>query len=531
MSRSSHSRARRARWADQSFAISSLSDLRGGESTFNPALLGYIDVPPELIALLAQAKCSGEQPCQRCVELNRECEFDPPTARPSKRVRIGSLETEGSVPPFGRLVIGNGGAATTGDISVREAFGGSSSGQLPTPPPPTSTSLPSFATAALMPPMPPVFPGAPVQPALQPSDYMTMGTSRSAAAASSVTEVDLAADARGLALDGTTMQNESLEGFVSLALQQQQHQHQQQQQHQQEPNGHAVASVQEQQPHAQGPAFSGHSAPDTAHGTAFAGHAAPDSGWGGFPSSLEADLAAAFYLPTDDSMFWSSFLTSPPAAPHLASSVAGHASAVPAASFTVTEQFESTDAAAAAHTQPPQAASTALLSDITEPSPTSSNSPHAATRRRRIMITASGLPSRHGSPRPESDDGMAGNDEAATGERGPTRGTSHLEGQHGSGLNGQASRRPPSAGRPAPTWPMVWDPTGDESAIRLESEASLSLLMIGGTALGGIANRVPKFDEDTRIAILETLRFSQLSDSEYHAIYRSLAKIPLSMFG
>ncbi|KWU43408.1 hypothetical protein RHOSPDRAFT_19574 [Rhodotorula sp. JG-1b] len=126
------------------------------------------------------------------------------------------------------------------------------------------------------------------------------------------------------------------------------------------------------------------------------------------------------------------------------------------------------------------------------------------------MITASGLPSRHGSPRPESDDGMAGNDEAATGERGPTRGASHLEGQHGSGLNGQASRRPPSAGRPAPTWPMVWDPTGDESAIRLESEASLSLLMIGGTALGGIANR--------------------LSDSEYHAIYRSLAKIPLSMF-
>ncbi|GAA5970381.1 hypothetical protein JCM8115_004540 [Rhodotorula mucilaginosa] len=483
------------------------------------------------ICAAAKAKCSGEQPCQRCVELSRECEFDPPTARPSKRVRIGSLETEGSVPPFGGLVTGNGGATVTGDISVREAYGGSSSGQLPTPPPPTSTSLPSFATAALMPPMPPVFPGAPVQQPLQPSDYMTMGTSRSAAAASSVTEVDLAANARDLALDGNTMQSESLEGFVSLALQQQQHQQQQQQQHQQESNGHAVAPVQGQDPHAQGPAFSGHAAPDTVHGSTFAGQAAADSGWGGFPSSLEADLAAAFYLPTDDSMFWSSFLTSPPAAPHLASSVAGHAPAVPAASFTVTEQFESTSGgAAAAHPQPPQAASAALLSDITEPSPTSSNSPHAATRRRRIMITASGLPSRHGSPRPESDDGMGGTDEAATGDRGPANGTFHPEGQHGSNLNSQASRRPPSAGRSAPTWPMVWDPTGDESAIRLESEASLSLLMIGGTALGGIANRVPKFDEDTRIAILETLRFSQLSDSEYHAIYRSLAKIPLSMF-
>lgn len=93
------------------------------------------------------------------------------------------------------------------------------------------------------------------------------------------------------------------------------------------------------------------------------------------------------------------------------------------------------------------------------------------------------------------------------------------------------AKRPFAAARSAPTWPMVWDPTGDESAIRLESEASLSLLMIGGTALGGIVNRVPKFDEDTRIALLETLRFSQLSDEEYHSIYRSLAKMPLSIFG
>jgi hypothetical protein len=39
------------------------------------------------------------------------------------------------------------------------------------------------------------------------------------------------------------------------------------------------------------------------------------------------------------------------------------------------------------------------------------------------------------------------------------------------------------------------------------------------------------FDEDVRIALLETLRFAQLSDDEYHALYRTLARIPLSIFG
>ncbi|KAL7336654.1 hypothetical protein BJY59DRAFT_574796 [Rhodotorula toruloides] len=38
------------------------------------------------------------------------------------------------------------------------------------------------------------------------------------------------------------------------------------------------------------------------------------------------------------------------------------------------------------------------------------------------------------------------------------------------------------------------------------------------------------FDEDVRIALLETLRFAQLSDDEYHALYRTIARIPLSIF-
>ncbi|GAA5865131.1 hypothetical protein JCM3774_002142 [Rhodotorula dairenensis] len=450
----------------------------------------------------AKAKCSGEQPCNRCIELSRECEFDAPASRPSKRVRLGGVESEGSVPPTGfpaSQEIGNGSANGVGDISVHAAYGGSSS-ELPSPPS-TSNGFPPFSTAALMPPMPPVFPTAPVQQPLQPSDYMTMGTSRAAAAAPSVSEVGLASGTGGLATAGNALSNESLEGFVSLALQQQQRQMQQQ------ALDHVGATVSDQNPHA------------PAHGAAATDH----QEWGGFPSSLEADLAAAFYLPTDDSMFWSSFLTSPPAAPHLASSVAAHATVVPA-SVGVTGAPQPTGV----QVQHGQTASTsaALLSDFTEPSPTSSNSPHA-TRRRRIMITASGLPSRHGSPRPESEDGHAG-DEATLGEDGARNGGAHFAERNGSQPTARGAKRPPA--RSAPSWPMVWDPTGDESAIRLESEASLSLLMIGGTPLGGLASRIPKFDEDTRIALLETLRFAQLSDDEYHAIYRSLAKIPLSIF-
>lgn len=366
---------------------------------------------------------------------------------------------------------------------------------------------------------------------------MVLGTSRGADEAQQNGHMTLpvppSALGRGSSVDAVSgAPRENLDNFVSLALQQQQ-------QHAQpvEPPYHAQsqATQQQQQQQQAQQQFNGFPAVDA---------------YGGFPSGLEADLAAAFYLPADDGMFWSSFLTSPPAAPHLASSVAPHTAQI-SASVTVTVPAEahggligSTSTSSGGIAAVANAGSVGLLSDLTEPSPTSSSSPHAQGRRRRIMISASGLPSRHGSPRPESDDGHGGADEG--GANGASKGehasgsnpfasgsagglTSGIFGGNGYGPDRGLPKRPHA--RTAPSWPMVWDPTGEESAIRLESEASLSLLMIGGTALGGSASRIPKFDEDTRIALLETLRFAQLSDDEYHAIYRSLAKIPLSVFG
>lgn len=76
-------------------------------------------------------------------------------------------------------------------------------------------------------------------------------------------------------------------------------------------------------------------------------------------------------------------------------------------------------------------------------------------------------------------------------------------------------------------WPKAWEPTGHESAVRLDPSASFSLLALpkyGGSAGagdgGGLAEglALPKFDEEVRIALLETLRFAQLSDDEYHAV-------------
>ncbi|GAA5984609.1 hypothetical protein JCM10908_003422 [Rhodotorula pacifica] len=401
----------------------------------------------------AKAKCSGERPCQRCTELSRECEFDPSTARPAKRVRIGSsIETEGSVPPTVHINVSDA-PNGAGDVSVAEEFRNSSN-NLPSPPPLPDTSnggLSDFATAALMPPMPSAFPNAPLQQPLQSSDHMTVGPSR-------------AAPSIGFPVTGPS---------------------------------------------------SGVFAADS--------HAGPTEILEGFPSFLEADLAAAFYLPTNDSMFWSSFLTSPPAAPHLASSSGGHAPFPDPVTMTAPVEATATNP----QTQHVAPTSSALLSGFTEPSPTSSSSPHPA-RRSRIMITAAGLPSRHGSPRPESEDGRDGGTDHSENGVGAVNGFASGGGERA--MNpADGSVRPPTS-RTAPSWPMVWDPTGEESAIRLESEASLSLLMIGGATLGGSTSRLPKFDEDTRIALLETLRFADLSDDEYHAIYRSIAKIPLSVF-
>lgn len=77
-------------------------------------------------------------------------------------------------------------------------------------------------------------------------------------------------------------------------------------------------------------------------------------------------------------------------------------------------------------------------------------------------------------------------------------------------------------------WPKAWEPTGHESAVRLDPGASFSLLALpkygGSNGAGGNEEGIaeglalPKFDEEVRIALLETLRFAQLSDDEYHAV-------------
>ncbi|EGU12007.1 hypothetical protein RTG_01889 [Rhodotorula toruloides ATCC 204091] len=99
------------------------------------------------------------------------------------------------------------------------------------------------------------------------------------------------------------------------------------------------------------------------------------------------------------------------------------------------------------------------------------------------------MPSRHGSPHPE-EEGKGKEREQQDGADGAANmgGKANVDGE----------------GRPSTSssaWPLVWNPTGDESAVSLDREASLSLLTL-----------------------------PLLSDDEYHALYRTLARIPLSIF-
>ncbi|ORY86671.1 fungal-specific transcription factor domain-domain-containing protein [Leucosporidium creatinivorum] len=102
------------------------------------------------------------------------------------------------------------------------------------------------------------------------------------------------------------------------------------------------------------------------------------------------------------------------------------------------------------------------------------------------------MPSRHGSPRLEGD--QAEDEEEQ-----------HLmEGSGtGSSVGGRSAAATSKSGGGA-AWPKAWEPTGHESAVRLDPSASFSLLAL------------PKF--------------SQLSDDEYHALYGTVARIPLPVF-
>ncbi|GAA5854267.1 hypothetical protein JCM9279_005103 [Rhodotorula babjevae] len=194
-------------------------------------------------------------------------------------------------------------------------------------------------------------------------------------------------------------------------------------------------------------------------------------------TTLEDDLSAAFFLPTDDNMFWSQFLQSPAASLPSPARLGSSTSMPPVA-----------DLAHAA-------------------SPPSTASP---SYRPRILITAAGLPSRHGSPHPESPP-------AADGESGGAGARTAATAQSGGGTT-------------ASEWGLAWQPTGLESGVRLDREASMSILAAPVVLTDGGGPTLPTCDEQVRIALLETLRFSQLSDDEYHALYSTLARIPLPVF-
>lgn len=42
---------------------------------------------------------------------------------------------------------------------------------------------------------------------------------------------------------------------------------------------------------------------------------------------------------------------------------------------------------------------------------------------------------------------------------------------------------------------------------------------------------VPRIDEEVRMSILESLRWGMMSDQEYHALYRTLSRIKLPLYG
>ncbi|GJN88270.1 hypothetical protein Rhopal_001235-T1 [Rhodotorula paludigena] len=198
-------------------------------------------------------------------------------------------------------------------------------------------------------------------------------------------------------------------------------------------------------------------------------------------TTLEDDLSNAFFLPTDDNMFWSQFLQSPSAS--LPSPV---------------------------HLEP--APPSVQHDEAASPPPSSTPS-----YRPRILITAAGMPSRHGSPHPEV--GPAGEE----GELDP--GTASTGGR-----STAADAAAHAAASASSAWPLIWNPTGHESSVRLDREASMSILATPIAPASGAGPSLPKCDEQLRIALLETLRFAQLSDDEYHALYGTLSRIPLPVF-
>ncbi|GAA5875173.1 hypothetical protein JCM8547_005542 [Rhodosporidiobolus lusitaniae] len=181
-------------------------------------------------------------------------------------------------------------------------------------------------------------------------------------------------------------------------------------------------------------------------------------------NTIQDDLTAAFALPADNAFFWSDFLSSP-------------SSFLP----------------------PPPPTSGQPAQDV-PPSPAPSST---SSHRPRILITAAGLPSRHGSPRPE-------------------------EGEADPNAHRRAGPPPPAS---SSRWPLAWNPRGDEAAVRLDGDAARSLFDLPLIGQGGAAPMVAlKVDEQVRIALLETLRFSSLSDDEYHALYGTIGRLPLFVY-
>ncbi|GAA6018967.1 hypothetical protein JCM10207_009216 [Rhodosporidiobolus poonsookiae] len=396
-----------------------------------------------------KVRCSGETPrCQRCIEFNKTCVYDGTAvvSRPPKRVRLQSepvqdmqvSETGGSDGEDGADQPSQSHEARYDSINVDD---------LPFPPPASSSagdddSLGDALQAALsahgpaysVAPQPPTFSIPPQPPTFPPAP------SQAAPFASSALFHPHSTTALPFYPSQPTPSSSGgmLDTVLDLAFQQQ----------------------------------------------------APNS-------TLEHDLAAAFYLPTHDGMFWSQFLNSPPAAVPLASSAAAESSA-PAASNALA----------------PQTPASSVM--------TAETSSSFSAHRSRILITAAGLPSRHGSPRPE--DQPAADEEPA--------GLPQSGGAVIATLAGAAKRdgRSPAL---SSRWPHAWNPTGDESQIRLDGEASKSLLSLAAQDENGAfpaASSLPKFDEEVRMALLETLRFSQLGDDEYHALYRTLSRVPLPVF-
>ncbi|GAA6037980.1 hypothetical protein JCM8097_009522 [Rhodosporidiobolus ruineniae] len=174
-------------------------------------------------------------------------------------------------------------------------------------------------------------------------------------------------------------------------------------------------------------------------------------------TTIQDDLAAAFFLPSDEGFFWHQFVSSPEVA---------------------------VGVAALQQSQPP-----ANPAEEAPPSPETTATPSTPGHRSRILITAGGLPSRHGSPRPEREH------ESRTTSRWPT-----------------------------------WNPTGEEGSVRLDGDASRSLADLALFGGAGFPAVVPRFDEQVRMSLLETLRFASMGDDEYHALYQKLANLPLHIF-